>query len=88
MMCTNSRWNGYEPVLVTISHDDGPNTARHALRLFMLHNTHACMGMGLVVVPVEQYLNVEGLELMETEAGDIDVVLPDPASIEGVIIKN
>jgi len=86
MMCTNSKWDGYEPVLVTIKHDK-PNTARYATRQFLYHNTHACMGMGLVVVPIEQYLDVEGLELMETEAGDIDVVLPDPASIEGVLIK-
>ena len=87
MMCTNSKWDGYEPMLITIGPGHSPNTARHAMQLWYLQTSYECMGMGEVAVPVEEYLNVKGLELMETEAGDISVVQPDPASIEGAIIK-
>ena len=94
MLVTNSKWDGYEPRLVTIR-SEYENSERGAVQQFMRDDRMSCLGVGGIAIPYEQYQDVKPAEKTfsraeepEEDPEDIGVVQPDPASIEGAIIKD
>ncbi len=93
VLVTNSNWDGYEPRLVTIR-SGYENSERGAVQQFLRDDRMACLGVGGIAIPYEQYQDVKPAKVTfsraeepEEDPEDIGVVQPDPASIEGVIIK-
>ena len=91
MLVTNSNWDGYEPRLVTVR-SEYENNAIGAEHQFSRDDLmSAWTGEP---IPYEQYQDVKPAKVTfsraeepEEDPEDIGVVQPDPASIEGAIIK-